>query len=186
MLRAVALALLAVLVAGCSNPAASGRHTRTPDPSTSQRWAFSDGSVTSYEYATAIHRFVSCVRAAGYKVGTLHRSPVDGLTLIYDIAPSGPPARYNARTEACSRRHLSLIEPRYVESHRQTMNATLRRAVSRCLRRRGLHPNTSAHSFSEFLAASTKVEQKNALLNCVGRHTQRLFPDLPDYVPIRG
>ncbi len=133
-----------------------------------------------------MQRFILCVRDAGYKVGQLHRSPVDGLTLIYDIVPSGSQARYNARTEACSGEHLSLIEAGYVESHRQTMDAPLRRAVIRCLHRRGLPPRASARNFLDLHAASAKVEEKNVLLDCVITHTHRLFPHLPDYITIRG
>ena len=186
MLRAAAVALLATLVVGCSHSASSRPAARPPDHAMSQRWALSDGVVTRAEYRTAMLRFVSCVRAAGYRVGPLHDSPIDGLTLLYDITPSGPPTRYNTRTDACTARHLSLIEARYVESQHQVMDTSLRRAVSQCLRKRGLRPRESDRSFPDFLAVSHTGEEKNIVLACVITTTHRLFPELPDNITMRG
>ncbi|MET9973339.1 hypothetical protein ABZZ80_47770, partial [Streptomyces sp. NPDC006356] len=156
----------------------------TPDdgPLPGQEWALRDGKVTAAEYRTAVDRFTSCVKEAGYPVSDPVRSPVDSVTLIYDITPSGEPEVYNEAVQRCNLSHLSLIEPTFVEAQRQVMDKKLRPAVADCLRDRGAALTGEERNIAEFAAA---VTDESMAVECVTRARIKIYPGLPDEVPIR-
>lgn len=96
-----------------------------------------DGVVTLAEYHMVVDRFITCARDAGYEVSEPVLSPIDGLRLLYSIAPSGEPRIYNDAVQSCNLSHISLTEPAFVESQSQVMNETLRQAVVTCLQDQG-------------------------------------------------
>ncbi|MFI7300010.1 hypothetical protein [Streptomyces sp. NPDC050121] len=170
-------------VSGCAPAATSGGQERPADiPLPGQAWALKDGVVTAEEYRAAVDRFISCVRDAGYAVDDPVRSPVDNLTLIYDIKPSGKPDVYNEAVQACNLSHLSLVEPTFVESEQQVMDEVLRTAVTDCLRRQGVSLTGKERSLKDY-SASAKDEVP--VVDCVTEEWPTAYPDLPATVPIR-
>lgn len=179
----LAVGLIAVAVTGCSlATGAGGQGPASVDPLQEQDWALGDGVVTVMEYHMAVDRFVTCVRDAGYEVSEPVLSPIDGLSLLYDIVPSGEPRIYNDAVQSCNLSHISLTEPAFVESQSQVMNETLRQAVVECLRGQGITVTGEERNATEF-AAVTRNNQ--VTLNCVFDSTHKLFPELPDVLTVR-
>ncbi|MES5823261.1 hypothetical protein [Streptomyces sp. RG80] len=183
--RLLATALLtAVAVAACSpgttDSGAQGANEDVPLPG--QQWALRDHRVTAAEYRTAIKRFLACIEDSGYRTGDPVISPIDGLSLLYDITPSGDPATYNDRVQRCNLGHLSMIEPTYVESHRKVMDRPLRRAVGACLEGRGVHVSGTEHNATDFAATA---RDEPVVVECVTETRQQLYPDLPDFAVVR-
>ncbi|MER5227208.1 hypothetical protein [Streptomyces flaveus] len=178
------LVITGILAAvGCTPTTAGGGQENPSDaPLPGQHWAVHDGRVTAAEYRTAVARFISCVRDAGYTVDDPVRSPLDNLTLIYDITPSGDPDVYNQAVQNCNLSHLTMIEPKFVEAHPQVMDKPLRTAVSTCLRRQGISLTRREHSLPDF-AASTG--SKTTIVDCVTQNWARVYPELPATLPIR-
>ncbi|MFG3296836.1 hypothetical protein ACGF3G_49705 [Streptomyces sp. NPDC048179] len=173
---------LLAAVAGCA-PAGDGGQDRSGDiPLPGQQWALGDGKVTAAEYRTAVNRFVSCVRHAGYAVSDPVRSPADSLTLIYDITPSGDPDTYNEAVQKCNLAHLSMIEPKFVEAQPQVMAKPLRAAVADCMRRQGVHLTNKERNLAAF-AASAK--DNTEVIKCVAEQWRRLYPKLPTTTVLR-
>ncbi|WP_327320154.1 hypothetical protein [Streptomyces sp. NBC_01235] len=179
----VVAGILAAAVVGCA-PADNGGGQEPPGdiPLPGQEWALADGKVTAAEYRTAVDRFVSCVRDAGYAVSDPVRSPADNLTLIYDITPSGEPDTYNKAVQTCNLADLSLVEPTFVEAHQQVMDKALRVAVSDCVKRRGVRLTAQERNLADF-AASAKDDTK--VVDCVTGQWRRVYPKLPTVVPLR-
>lgn len=182
--RFLATALLtAVAVAACSPGTDSGARGANEDvPLPGQQWALRDDRVTAGEYRTAITRFLACVEDSGYRTGDPVISPIDGLSLLYDITPSGDPATYNDRVQRCNLRHLSMIEPTYVESHRKVMDQPLRRAVGKCLEDRGMNVSGAEQNATDF---ATTAHDEPAVVECVTETRQQLYPGLPDFAVVR-
>ncbi|GAB1514391.1 hypothetical protein [Actinophytocola sp. KF-1] len=178
------LALLLALATACS-PAVDdgGRGTTEPEYPAAQAWALADGVVTESEYRTAVDGFVSCMRDAGYQVTDPVLSPVDGLSLLYDLEFSGDPAAWNAKVEECNLGHVSHIEPSYVEEREQVMHPELRSATARCLNGKGVRLNGREHNVKDFYEAAG--EQEDAARECVRVAMVEEFPDYPRYVRIR-
>lgn len=179
------VALLLATVAGCAQalPAGGGREGGGGDiPLPGQEWALKDGRVDAAEYRTAMGRFVSCVRKAGYPVTEPVISPADNLTLLYTITPSGDPATYNDAVQDCNLAHLSMVEPTFVEARPQVMGEPLRRAVAACLRGRGARPTGKERNLGDFARASG---DDTWVVDCVTENWARVYPDLPAEVPLR-
>lgn len=182
--RFLATALLtAVAVAACSPGTGSGAQGANEDvPLPGQQWALWDDRVTAGEYRTAITRFLACIEDSGYRTGDPVLSPIDGLSLLYDITPSGDPATYNDRVQRCNLGHLSMIEPTYVESHRKVMDQPLRRAVGKCLKGRGVSVSGAEQNATDF---ATTARDEPTVVECVTETRQQLYPDLPDFAVVR-
>jgi hypothetical protein len=180
---AIVVAGILAAVSGCAAADARGGQENSGDISLpGQAWALGNGKVTAAEYRTAVDRFVSCVRDAGYPVSEPVLSPADNLTLLYDITPSGEPDRYNKAVQDCNLSHLSLIEPTFVEARRQVMDRSLRAAVGACLRRQGVSLTARERSLSDF-AVSAKADTK--VVDCVTGQWANVYPELPAAVPLR-
>lgn len=179
----VAGLVLAAAAAGCAPDA--GRSVRGAPEETSlpgQQWALEDGRVDAAEYGRAMNEFISCVRGAGYEVTDPVISPIDGLSLLYQITPSGDPASYNEAVQRCNLSHLSMVEPTYVESHPKVMEETLRSAVVRCLRGRGRTASGDERNATELAEAA---RDEPAVVECITESRVRLFPELPDEAVVR-
>ncbi|MFD5328390.1 hypothetical protein [Streptomyces sp. NPDC127092] len=177
------VALLLATVSGCAQAAGPDGGGATGDiPLPGQEWALKDGRVSAAEYRTAMGRFVSCVRDAGYPVTEPVLSPADNLTLIYAITPSGEPETYNNAVQRCNLSHLSMVEPTFVEARRQVMEAPLRAAVGDCLSREGVVLTGKERSLKDF-ARSAKDETR--VVDCVTDRWARVYPTLPAEVPLR-
>ncbi|MBO7938186.1 hypothetical protein JTP77_020040 [Streptomyces sp. S9] len=174
--------ILAAVAVGCAPAGDGGREHSGDIPLPGQEWALGDGKVTAAEYRTAVNRFVSCVRDAGYPVGDPVRSPADNLTLIYDITPSGDPATYNEAVQRCNLAHLSMVEPAFVEAHTQVMDRPLRAAVSACVQRQGVHVTTRERNLADFAASA---EDETKVVDCVTGQWRHVYPELPSVVPLR-
>ncbi|WP_416967057.1 hypothetical protein [Streptomyces sp. 4F14] len=179
-MRATTILVAGILsaVVGCAPAPDGGRDTALPG----QQWALQDGKVTAAEYRTAMNRFVTCVRDAGYPVTDPVISPTDNLTLIYDITPNGDADTYNKAVQTCNLDHLSLVEPTYVEAQPQLMAAPLRAAVANCLARQGVRVTSKERNLADF-AASAHSETK--VVDCVTSQRARVYPALPAAVPLR-
>jgi hypothetical protein len=182
---AYALALLLAFVTACT-PAAvddGGRGTTEPEYPAAQAWALDDGVVTDSEYRTAVDGFVSCMRDAGYSVTDPVLSPIDGLTLLYDLDFSGDPDVWNVKVEECNLGNVSHIEPSYVEQREQVMDPKLRSATAQCLTRKGIEPTGHEHNVTDFY--DTAGKQEDAARECVGKAMLEEFPDYPNFIKIR-
>jgi hypothetical protein len=180
------LAMLLALTTGCTPAAGNGGRGAAPAESAypqSQSWALRDGTVTDSEYRTAIDALVSCVRTAGYRITDPTVSPVDGLTLLYDIEPAGDPDTWNTRVEACDTANVSMIEPSYVEQRPQVMDPALRKAVAACLRADGFTPTGTEHNIKDFVEL-TKGPGEPAT-HCVTATVPKVFPKAPKTLKIR-
>jgi hypothetical protein len=153
------------------------------DPAHKQNWALSDGVVSSAEYAHAVETFINCVRAAEYQVSEPVISPIDKLTLVYDLSLTGDPTRFNNTVQDCNIAHLAFIEPAYIEANVQTMDMRLRQAVADCLTSRGITITGLERNFPDF---KNKTKDENVTLDCIIYWTHELFPELPDAIPVRG
>jgi hypothetical protein len=179
----LAVGLISAAVTGCSLATGTGgQGPASIDPPQKQDWALGDGVVTVTEYHLAVDRFITCVRDAGYEVSRPVLSPIDGLSLLYDIAPSGEPKIYNDAVQTCNLSHLSLTEPAFVESQSQVMNETLRQAVVECLRSQGSPATGEERNATEF---ATTTRNNEIVLGCVVDSTHKLFPELPDVLTVR-
>jgi hypothetical protein len=154
----------------------------TPDTPEGQVWALEDGAVTGDEYHTAVDRFLACVRQAGYGTGEPARSPVDGVTLVYDMDRTGDPQAFNNSVQACNLAHVSAIEPAFVESQPQTMDDRLRREVARCLRSKGHAVSGRERNARELAAAAV---DGTVVIDCTADALQFLYPGLPSEVTVR-
>ncbi|MFE0254793.1 hypothetical protein [Streptomyces sp. NPDC059010] len=192
-MRALLLRLAAALTLAAAVSAAMVSCSPTADPGdqgtvkadarSAQEWALADGVVTPAEYRNAVDRFISCVRKAGYEVSAPLRSPVDGLTLLYEITPSGSPDVYNSAVEECNLSHISDIEPAFVEARPQVMDEELRRAVSACLKASGVPVTGKERNFPDF----KEVAAEDAMaVQCVSDSARKMFPELPDELIMRG
>ncbi len=162
----------ALAVAGC---AAGG-------PEAAQAWALEDGVVTKAEYHKAVGGFLTCLREAGYEVTEPVISPMDGLTLLYDIVPSGEPAAWNEKLESCNHRHLSHIEPAYVEAIEHVMDESLRQGVAQCLAKKGITAKGSERNATDFVAASGN--RPLVVMECVTTTARAIFPGLPNELKV--
>jgi hypothetical protein len=182
-MRGVLLVVGLISAAGCSlATGAGGQGPGDVNLPQKQDWALEDGMVTVTEYHIAVDRFIACVRDAGYEVSEPVLSPVDGLSLLYDIAPSGEPRIYNNTMQSCNLSHVSLIEPAFVESQSQVMNETLRQAVVTCLQGQSIPANGKERNATEFAAVAGNNQ---VTLSCVVDSTRKLFPELPDTLTVR-
>lgn len=174
--------IVAVILAAVSGCAPDGGQATGDIPLPGQQWALEDGRVTAAEYHTAMGRFVSCVKDAGYPVTRPVLSPADNLTLIYDITPSGEPDTYNDAVQKCNLSHLSLVEPTFVEARPQVMDEPLRTAVGDCLRRQGARPTGRERNLADFRRS---VKDETRVVDCVTGQWARVYPKMPPAVPLR-
>jgi hypothetical protein len=181
MLRALLCGLTLAIITGCA-PVADDRGEGAPSYPTAQSWALTDGTVTDDEYRTAIDGFAKCVRDAGFPVNDAVLSPVDGLTLLYGIPPTGDPDAWSKTVEDCNLTHISHIEPTYIEAREQRMTPQLRDAAVQCLRDKGVTAKGTEHNVKELIEATGKSPE---VLECVSRSTRQLFPELPGFLKIR-
>lgn len=182
----VACALALAFAASCTSTVDNGsRGTEPfqPDYPMAQSWALEDRVVSESEYRAAVANFVSCVRDAGYSISDPMLSPVDGLTLLYDITPSGDPDAWSRKLEECNLTHVSHIEPAYVEAREQTMEPSLRAATVTCLRSKGFEPRGTERNVKDFVDSTDGVG--TAVTQCVTTSIGQLFPELPDFLKIR-
>ncbi|SEF37492.1 hypothetical protein SAMN05421837_11452 [Amycolatopsis pretoriensis] len=139
--------------------------------------------VTETEYRTSIDGFVSCMRNAGYAVTDPVLSPIDGLTLLYDLHPSGDPDAWNKKVDECDSGFVSQIEPAYVESREQVMAPVLRSATATCLTDGGIRLSGSEHNVKDFVDAAEGAGDK--VMRCISTAMKRLFPDYPGFLKVR-
>lgn len=183
---ACGLILVLIFVAGCTSTAGDsgrGAQLREPEYPAAQAWAVGDGTVSETEYRAAIDGFVSCMREAGYTIGDPVLSPIDGLTLLYDLIPSGNPDAWNKKVEECNRAHVSHIEPAYVEARAQTMAPPLRAATAKCLSAKGFTLRGTERNLADFAKATNNIG--DALMDCLATTVPQVFPGLPSYLKIR-
>lgn len=174
-MRQVLLAGLAlVVITSCFSTTVDSRHE--------QAWALGDGTATQAEYHTAVERFISCMHDAGHGSTEPIVSPIDGLTLLYDIVPDGDPVAWNETIEACNARHLSHIEPAYVESQEHVMDVSLRQGTVDCLMRQGVTLSGHERNVTDFVTAAGG--RTPMVLSCVINTARALFPKLPSDVKI--
>ena len=171
--------LLLVAITSCTPPegGTGGQGAPADPPPAAQAWALDDGVVTDEEYSKAVNDFVQCVRDAGYVVEDPVLSPVDGLSLIYKITPSGVPETYNNAVQKCNLDTMSHIEPRYVEPRDQQMDEQLRPVVANCLRDRGVVLTAREENVVDFDASAGNDD---LLVECVLRAVDEVFPELSD------
>lgn len=175
-------AVALVLLAGCS-PTTGEQPTTEPPYPTAQAWALDDGVVTEIEYRIAIDGFVSCMRNAGYAVTDPKLSPIDGLTLLYDLKPSGDPSAWNKKVEECDDASVSQIEPTYVESRDQVMAPALRTATANCLTDDGVRLSGTELNVKNFVDAAAGSGE--TVMGCVSASMKRLFPSYPGFLKVR-
>jgi hypothetical protein len=181
MRRTLLCGLTLVITTGCT-PAADDRGGGAPSYPAAQSWALADGTVTDDEYRTAIDGFTKCVRDAGFPANDAVLSPVDGVTLLYGIPPTGDPGAWSKAVEDCNLAHVSHIEPTYVEAREQRMTPHLRDAAVRCLRDKGVSANGTERNVKELVDTTGKSPE---VLECVSGSAQQLFPELPGFLKIR-
>lgn len=179
---ACGLALVLAFATGCS-PTTGEQPPVEPAYPAAQAWALDDGVVTESEYRTAIDGFVSCMRDAGYSVTDPVVSPIDGLTLLYDLNPSGSPDAWNKKLEECDTSYVSMIEPTYVEARDQVMEPSLRSATARCLNDKDIRVSGNERNVKEF--ANSAGEPGNVIMQCVSPSMHKLFPDYPGFLKVR-
>jgi hypothetical protein len=182
------VALVLALTTGCSSGADSGvRAAAEPSKATyppSQAWALADGMVTDAEYRSATTKFTACIKKAGLRVTTPQISPIDGITLLYDIAETGDPDKWSKNVEACSETEVSQIESEYLAGHRQLMDPRLRIAVTACLSAKGFPLKGLEQNVADFVQA-TKITDGQPVNECVSRTFPKVFPDAPEVIKIR-
>ncbi len=169
------------MITGCA-PAAEDGDGGAPSYPAAQAWALNDGTVTDEEYRQAVDGFAKCVREAGFPVADAVLSPVDGLTLLYGIPPTGDPDAWSKAVEDCNLAHISHVEPTYVEAREQKMTPELRDATARCLRDERVRVAGTERNVKEFVDTAGKSAE---VLKCVSASAQRLYPDLPGFLRIR-
>jgi hypothetical protein len=152
------------------------------DPQQEQAWALGDGIVTQEEYHTAVDRFISCMRDAGFDSTRPVLSPIDGVSLLYDIVPGGDPAVWNKTIDSCNALHISHIEPAYVESQEHVMAAPLRQGVTDCVASKGIRRAGSERNVTDFVSAAGG--QVPTVMECVVNVARELFPELPSDLKI--
>lgn len=179
---ACGLALMLAFATSCS-PAPGEQLPVEPAYPEAQAWALDDGVVTDTEYREAIDGFVSCMRDAGYSITDPVLSPIDGLTLLYDMNPSGPPEAWNEKVEECDSSFVSMIEPTYVASRDQVMEPSLQAATARCLNDEGIRVSGKERNVKEF--ADSAGEPGNVIMQCVSPSMHKLFPDYPGFLKVR-
>lgn len=181
------LGFAVALTAGCAPTVESDGRGASPVAEhthpASQSWAMKDGAVTEAEYRSAVSRMVTCVRTAGYKITTPEVSPIDGLTLLYDLEPSGEPRAWSRAVQACDEQHVSSIEPAYVEQHQQVMDPRLRTAVAGCLREKGLRPAGTERNLAAFADLAGGDDQP--VTRCVTLQARATFPTLSKTLKLR-
>jgi len=185
MRRIVLSGFFLVAAAACAPPAVEhdGGGAAGIDPESAQGWALDDHVVTQDEYRAAVTGFISCMAAAGYQSTEPVVSPVDGITLLYDITPEGDPKIWNEKIETCNLLHLSHIEPAYLESRQQIMDESLREATITCLDNQGIGMTGRERVVADFAAAAG--ERTQTVMECVTDSARKLFPELPDELTIR-
>lgn len=179
---ACGLALVLAFAIGCS-PATGEQHSTKPAYPAAQSWALDDSVVTESEYRTAIDGFVSCMREVGYSVTDPVVSPIDGLTLLYDLNPSGDPDAWNKKVEECNTSYVTEIEPTYVEARNQTMEPSLRSATAQCLTGDGFRVSGNERNVKDFVDSTGNTG--NVVMHCVTTAMEQLFPDYPGFLKVR-
>lgn len=184
MYRMILFGVVLAAVTGCSSVAeGAGPDSLGIDPEVEQAWALGDGVVDRHEYRTAMARFVSCLADSGYQVTEPVLSPIDQLTLLYDIVPEGDPDTWNRNVEICNLRHISHIEMVYVEAQEQVMDESLRSAAAGCLSEKGVVLTGDERAVEDFVLAAGG--DGATAMDCVLVSARRLFPELPSAVRIR-
>lgn len=173
--------LMLAILTGCA-PAAENDGGGAPSHPAAQDWALADGAVTDGEYRQAIDGFAKCVRDAGFPVDDAVLSPVDGLTLLYGIPPTGDPEAWSKAVEDCNLAHISHVEPTYVEARDQRMTPELRDAAVKCLRAKDVRANGTERNVKELVDTAG---QSTDVLDCVSGSARQLFPELPGFLKIR-
>lgn len=188
--------LVVLLLAGCTpaadpnRKAVASRETAASEAAivarekAAQAWALGDGIVTDAEYRGAADKYIGCMADAGYSATKPVVSPIDGLTLLFDIEPFGDPAVYNEKLDYCNGQHFSWIEPTFVEARKQVMAAPLREATVACLRDKGFKPTGAESSVGEF--RKTADDSVDAAMACVMSAAAALYPELPETLKIRS
>jgi len=182
------VALVLALATGCSSGADSGaRAAAEPSQATypvSQAWALADGIVTDAEYRGATGKFTACIKKAGLRITTPEVSPIDGITLLYDIAETGDPDKWSKNVEGCSEAEVSQIESAYIGERRQLMDPRLRIAVANCLSTKGVQLKGLEQNVADFVQA-TKTTDGRAVTECVSVTFPKVFPKAPQVIKIR-
>ncbi|MFV2084750.1 hypothetical protein [Micromonospora sp. LOL_021] len=184
--RTLTIVLGVALVAGCARGAEespSSEPVSGENYPESQDWALADGVVSADEYVQAIDKYVSCVRNSGYRVTDPVQSPIDGLTLLFDITPEGDPGLWSATVEDCNVDHLSHIEPAYVEAHDQSMTIELRDVTAECLESNGVAVSKLEQNVVDFVS-SAKGNTK-LVMSCISTSMKTLYPDMPGFLKVR-
>ncbi len=182
--RWVTVLLALAAISGCTTGQADDESGPGSDtPPTAQAWALDDDTVTEHEYQKAIGDFVACIKAAGYDASTPVLSPIDGLTMLFDLKASGDMNVYNTKMETCNQTHLSHIEPAYVEQRRQVMDTRLRDATARCMTDKGIKLTGREANAGDFAAATHNAMA--TVMECVRPAAHELFPNLPTEIKVR-
>ncbi|PZG22898.1 hypothetical protein C1I95_04225 [Micromonospora craterilacus] len=179
---AVTIAAL-TMSAGCTTGVAPQPRDAYAEQTVSQEWALADGVVTDEEYQTAVDRFLACMVAEGYRTTQPVRSPIDGLTLLYDVEPAGDIEQFNEKQEACNLRELSRIEPGYVEAREQHMDERVRTATQECLQETQVPLTGEERTAADFAAAADGSVAK--AMSCIVPSARKFYPDLPGRIVLR-
>jgi len=171
------------LMAACLSCGEAIPDAETKMEAKAQAWALDDGVVTPLEYRAAVEKFVSCLTTSGYNAAIVSLSPIDNLTWLTHLVPSGDPTVYNTQVQRCNLASLSGIEPKYVESHVQVMEESLRPRVRECLSARGVKTTGSETNAPQFNVSAG--EATGAVVECILKTARDRHPDLPPVITIR-
>ena len=78
------------------------------------------------------------------------------------------------KLEECNLKHVSHVEPAYVEAHEQTMEPSLQAATATCLRGKGFEPRGTERNVKAFADSTDGVG--NAVMECVTTSMRQLLP----------
>jgi hypothetical protein len=181
--RAVTILVIAAALAGCSSspPSAPPPSSDTvageraeakaagADPS--QIALFDDGAISYSDYETAINRYASCARDAGYPVTIGGTSIRQGVTVL-DYTVTVPTGMTSALSDACYDKYAKFVDAYWQASSPDARAFSGRREkalgpqLRDCLNRYKVDVPADA-SFDELVKASVEHVQKDGSQDCM-------------------
>lgn len=151
-----------------------------------QAEAMRDGTVDAQEYANAFENFSACMSELGYAAPATWISPMDGVTIIFEIDPGGRSDDQQSEDSlACQDKYFSMVAGAHQDTQPYEMDEGIRLAAIQCLRSEGFALDGEEDTPLEMagpgwmLSDGTRSDQWRAAVKCLQLSQFELFPEIP-------
>ena len=145
--------------------------------------ALEDGVISMDEYLLAAGRYQTCLRELGIVIGGPGLSPVDNVSLLWDLPDDVAGGEDVAAGSKVCADHWLPVAGAYLDSHEQRMNDDLQKSVSTCMTTAGYDLSGEEETVPDFMGPSSsnaaQTRRQADAEQCIIRSSQQLYPELP-------